>query len=100
MSATHSSFGPSALNKAFRQAWAGVVEQIRKEQGSEEAARHVRPKGLAFHGFCRNVITMLVREQGLAEAARFTGRTKDTVVKYLRPADDSVNESADILDRR
>jgi hypothetical protein len=42
------------------------------------------PTGLAFHGFCRSVITTLATELTVLAAAAYSGRSVGTATKYLR----------------
>lgn len=38
------------------------------------------PAGLAFHGFCRNVITTIGAELNVIAAAAYAGRTPETLM--------------------
>ena len=77
----------AALNRNFKATW--------REAFGEDA-----PKGLAFHGFCRTMISTIVDELGLSQAAEYTGRTTRTIEKhYKRVRRETQNRTAELLDR-
>lgn len=61
----------AALNKAFKKAW-------------EKAFGEAAPHGVAFHGYCRTVVTTSVDALGISQAAEYTGRTTKTIEKYYK----------------
>lgn len=43
-----------------------------------------RPKGLAWHGFCRGTITTIADELGVQAAAEYTGRSPETAARVYK----------------
>ena len=61
----------AALNRAFKEAWRVAF--------NEDA-----PRGVAFHGFCRTVVTTIVDALGMSHAAEYTGRTIRTIERHYK----------------
>lgn len=77
----------ASLNKAFKDAW-------------RHAFGHEAPRGVAFHAYCRTVVTTLVDALGLSQAAEYTGRTTKTIEKhYKRKRAETQAKTTEVLDQ-
>jgi hypothetical protein len=68
----------ASLNKGFKEAW-------------KSAFGRPAPRGLAFHGFCRTVVTTIADKVGIGAAAEYTGRTQATAEQHYKPRSGRTN---------
>jgi hypothetical protein len=61
----------AGLNRALTGAWTRVFGEK-------------RPRGVAFHAFCRTVATTVADALDTGKAAEYTGRTRETVEKHYK----------------
>jgi SpoVK/Ycf46/Vps4 family AAA+-type ATPase len=77
----------AALSSSFKKAW-------------QQALGQKAPRGVAFHAYCRTVVTTLVDALGASQAAEYTGRTVKTIeAHYKRKRATTQVRSMEVIDR-